>query len=167
MKCNFVEKIKSLWYCTYGKSKDCIMGNNVLEIAKYIISYCTQRSMPISNLKLQKMLYFLWIDYYKTTNRMLFTENICAWQFGPVVPEVYYEFCPYGGMPINKQYDIVLNGIELDTIKNSIDKYLKYSVRNLVDLTHQIGKPWDSVYKNGVGARSIIPFSLIIDLECM
>ena len=44
----------------------------VTEIAKYIITYCSNKKRPISNLKLQKLLYFLWIDYFKKNNCSLF-----------------------------------------------------------------------------------------------
>ena len=35
------------------------------DIAKYIVSYCFRKRKPVSNLKLQKMLYYMWIEYYK------------------------------------------------------------------------------------------------------
>lgn len=115
----------------------------VTEIAKYIITYCSNKKRPISNLKLQKLLYFLWIDYFKKNNCSLFNENICAWQFGPVVPEVYYEFCSYAGSPINKIYDIVIyNQNDSVIINNLIDKYIEFSASKLVEMTHKAFKPW-------------------------
>ena len=74
---------------------------SAVDVAKYIVSYSTQQGKSISNLKLQKMLYYLWVDYYKSTGRELYVDDICAWQFGPVVPDVYYEFCSYAGTPIS------------------------------------------------------------------
>ena len=68
-------------------------------MAKYIISRCSELRNPVSNLKLQKMLYFIWIEFYKHTGRMLFLDDICAWQLGPAVPIVYYEFCQYPENP--------------------------------------------------------------------
>ncbi len=67
-------------------------------VADYTISYCTRAKKPISNLKLQKMLYFLWVDYYKKTKCELYLDDICAWKLGPVVPNVYYNFCLYAGI---------------------------------------------------------------------
>ena len=139
----------------------------VTEIAKYIITYCSNKKIPISNLKLQKLLYFLWIDYFKKNNCSLFNENICAWQFGPVVPEVYYEFCSYAGSPINKIYDIVIyNQNDSVIINNLIDKYIEFSASKLVEMTHKAFKPWSIIYNNGAGLRNIIPFDLIVSMEC-
>ena len=75
------------------------MWYKVLEVAKYIISRCSELRNPVSNLKLQKMLYFIWIEFYKHTGRTLFLDDICAWQLGPAVPIVYYEFCQYPENP--------------------------------------------------------------------
>ena len=82
------------------------MVYTAVDIAKYIVSYCAHRQRPISNLKLQKMLYYTWIDYYKKTNNALFLNDICAWQLGPVVPDVYYEFCSYAGTPISVTFNV-------------------------------------------------------------
>ena len=95
---------------------------NASDIAKYIISYCSSKNMPISNLKLQKVLYFTWVDYYRETGTALFLDDICAWQLGPVVPDVYYDYCSYGGRPIYLTY----NGIE-DEISERDEATGRYS----------------------------------------
>ena len=54
------------------------MTYTAVDIAKYIVSYCSGKHRPVSNLKLQKMLYYTWIDYYKKTGTALFFNEICA-----------------------------------------------------------------------------------------
>ena len=71
-----------------------------LNIAKYVVEVAYQQCKPISNLKLQGILYFLWNEYYKETGKYLFYENFYAWSIGPVVPEVYYFYCTWAGTPI-------------------------------------------------------------------
>lgn len=46
------------------------------DVAKYIISYCSANKSPVTNLKLQKMLYFVWIDYYTFTKAQLFAAKL-------------------------------------------------------------------------------------------
>lgn len=141
----------------------------VLDIARYIVDYCYNQGKPISNLKLQKMLYLIWIDFYKETGEYLFKENIYAWKYGPVVPEVYYEFCVYGGMPIYEEVEInpeLKKCKERYVIQGSIDNYIKDLPYDLVSRTHQKDMPWDKIYNKGEGANCIIPFSLIKKLEC-
>ena len=52
--------------------------------------------IEITPLKLQKLIYFLYKDYLKRTNDMLFSEPFETWTLGPVVPSVYAEFSSYG-----------------------------------------------------------------------
>lgn len=138
-----------------------------LDIAKHTINYCIQSQHPISNLKLQKILYYAWIDYYCSTKKELYLDDICAWQLGPVIPEVYYEFCAYAGRPITRLYnDDIITAGDKEKIDEILSKYLLVAASTLVERSHQKGKPWDLVYQNGDGLRRIIPFDIIKALEC-
>lgn len=144
------------------------MPYKALEIAKYIITYCQVNDFRISNLKLQKLLYYTWIGFYKVTEKALFDDEICAWQFGPVVPEVYYEFCSYAGISISLPYECNadLSEYEKGILDNTLSEFANLSASVLVERTHSKGKPWDVIYENGAGNRSVIPFALIIEKEC-
>ena len=142
------------------------MAYPALDIARHTLTYCTSKSHPISNLKLQKILYFLWIDYYKETRMALYEDDICAWQLGPVVPDVYYEYCSYAGKPIVAQDYPRIEVIDTSILNRLIDKYILISASTLVNRTHQPNKPWSVVYQDGIGIRDVIPFSLITRLEC-
>ena len=142
------------------------MTYNAIDVAKHIITYCSKKKQPISNLKLQKIIYYTWVDYYKATGTAIFVDDICAWQFGPVVPSVYYEYCSFAGTAISREYDISLSAEDITIINPILDKYMAIPASVLVDRTHEQGSPWDIIYQNGVGIRSIIPFSLIRDVEC-
>lgn len=137
------------------------------QIAQYIITKCTECEKPVSNLKLQKMLYFIWIDYYKETGKHLFEDDICAWQFGPVCPDVYYEYCSYGGMEIDSLFDCSsITSDDKEILDKRISHYNNIPVSKLVNLTHQRGKPWDEIYNVRGCHRDRIPFDLIERLEC-
>ena len=142
------------------------MAYGAKNIANFVVNYCAQNGSPVTNLKLQKILYYLWIDYFKRTKQFLFYDDICAGRLGPVVPEVYYDFCFYAGSPIKSagQYNIYDNDIII--LREIVDKYSMMSTSNLVDMTHQKGGPWDIVYRDGIGNRDVIPFDLITNLEC-
>lgn len=77
------------------------MPNKVSAVARYIINCAERDGHPISNLKLQKVLYFLWKRYYWKTGAYLFEDDhFFAWKFGPVIPSVYYEYFMFGAYPI-------------------------------------------------------------------
>ena len=139
------------------------------QVAQYIINKCSIEERPVSNLKLQKLLYFVWIEYRKRTGTKLFGDKIYAWQFGPVVPDVYYDYCAYGGMDIDRRYDsskIGITGEDAAALDASLAGYLNCSVSRLVSMTHAPGEPWYQIYVEQGGIKQEIPFSLIEQMEC-
>ena len=135
------------------------------EVADYIISYCAAQGKPISNLKLQKMLYFVWVDFWEKTRRELFTDDVCAWQLGPVVPSVYYAYCAYGALPINLLRETTISWEDRSIIDESCKALIDRPVRDLVNETHIKGGPWHRIFADGAGNRMRIPFNLIKFLE--
>ena len=142
------------------------MSYQAVEVAKYIVTYSNQQNKPVSNLKLQKILYFTWIDFFKTTNRRLFEDAICAWNFGPVIPAVYRKFCIYAGESIPREYHAEIAPEDTDILNGIIDPYLDFSASELVNKSHEEGSAWDQVFRNGEGKQAVIPFPLIEELEC-
>ena len=141
------------------------MWYSALQIAEYIITTCYRLKQPVSNLKLQKMLYYFLVDFYKLTGRRLFFDNICAWQLGPVVPEVYYEFCSYAGNQIRLIYSVAISEEDEKILYGIVNEYLSIPANVLVNKTHASGSAWDIIYQNGSGNRKIIPYDLIIEKE--
>ena len=78
----------------------------------------------ISNLKLQKLLYYAQGCYLAIKGKPLFFEKILAWAHGPVVNEVYQEYKHYhsNGIIYNGDYD---NSIK-NRMKNFWNKFMKY-----------------------------------------
>ncbi len=135
---------------------------NAMQIADFIIDYCTKRDDSVSNLRLQKLLYFLWVEYYKRNQKSLFIDSMYAWQFGPVVPNVYYEYCAYGGRPINLKCETEIEEADKEELEDIIEKYRIIPVDELVRRTHEPDTAWYSTYDNGAGNHQKIPFDLII-----
>lgn len=136
---------------------------NALDLAKYIVSKCFLEGWPISNLQLQKILYFIQKDFLKR-NDIAFTDEIQAWQFGPVVPCVYYRFCGFGALPIANVYEDcqdVVNSDDENYILPIIRTKRRLPPWKLVEETHVPGGAWDKVYKNGKGENDPIPIKYI------
>ncbi len=134
---------------------------SALDIAKYVINKCTIEKHPISNLQLQKILYFLQRKYIVDNGRVLFIDEIQAWQFGPVVPEVYYQYCGFGSMAIKMNYDIDINDDDSGEINDIIEEKRCKNPWDLVEETHSEGKAWAAIYRNGIGNHMTIPVDLI------
>lgn len=71
---------------------------HVLDVCRYIINYSNENDYGISNLKLQKILYFVQAFFLisSESKNPCFVEKIEAWDLGPVVPEAYHEYKQYG-----------------------------------------------------------------------
>lgn len=117
-----------------------------LDVARYFIS----KSVPgtpenITNLKLQKILYYAQGLYLVHVKKPLFEERIEAWVHGPVVPEVYHQFKQYGYNEIKKNpqnSNFSLPNPEVKKFLDGIwDKYKKYTGKELENKTHQ-EEPW-------------------------
>lgn len=123
---------------------------NAIDIANYIINKCIDLGRPITNLQLQKILYYVQGEYIRKTNgNTLFNEAIVAWPYGPVIPEVYFEFNGYSSSDINTKY----KEIELpDEIEDIIDPIIKkkslLTAWKLVEDTHN-ESPWLETYVEG------------------
>ena len=138
----------------------------VNELAHYIVDKCSNDGKPVSNLQLQKMLYFLQSVYCSATNgELLFEDEFEAWPYGPVIRSVYREFSIYGGDTIDERYPVELE--MPPEIKAFIDQGIEVlrdkSPWDLVKTSHAPGSPWDRVYRDGKGCRDVIPNSMIIE----
>lgn len=126
------------------------MTHSALDIAKKII-HCTdvERGDSITNLKLQKMLYYMQGYWLAIFNKPLFDDEIEAWMYGPVVPEVYYEFKRHGSLSINPEEvkcpdNLILSDDEEGIFSDIMEEYGQFSAVKLMNMTHN-EKPWKSV----------------------
>ena len=75
------------------------------DIAKYFIASFQKKKKEISNLKLQKLLYYAQAWHLALYGSPLFADSIEAWVHGPVVPSVFREYKKYTWNPISEKID--------------------------------------------------------------
>lgn len=150
---DFLKKIlfKASKTCYTSIRRDVYNMNNVIDISKYIIKYCMKKKYNITNLRLQKVLYYVQGYFYRSYDQMAFSQEIVAWTYGPVVPESYYNFCSFGRDELclqeNEDYDFSMISQEEKTrINQIVDKCNTFSVTELVDKTHS-EEPWKTTAK--------------------
>ena len=122
------------------------MAYDVQEIAKKIIAKTdTEHGDTISNLKLQKMLYYMQGFHLAFFGTPLFEEEIKAWQYGPVVPSVYEAYKRYESKAIDLPEGpiIQLTEDEEAVFDNVYDEYNQFSAVALMKMTHE-ESPWRS-----------------------
>ena len=62
------------------------------QVANYIISFFQKKQEPITNLKLQKLLYYVQAWYLALYDEPLFDDKLEAWVHGASQPQVYSQF---------------------------------------------------------------------------
>ncbi len=130
------------------------MAYKALDIANKIISKTDlEHGDTISNLKLQKMMYYqqgFHLAYFGTP---LFDEDIVAWQYGPVVPSVYKEYKSFESNSISTSKEgISLSDDEEELFNNVYEEYNQFSAVALMKMTHE-ESPWETTEINSVISR--------------
>lgn len=126
---------------------------SALQIAEYIVIRADREDLYISCLTLGKILYFVQARFLARKGEPCFDDAVEAWDFGPVVPDVYRKYIAYGSTRIpfcsstgegkyrkpekedRKQIDSVM------------DRYCRYPASLLTELT-QKQDPWIAAYRS-------------------
>ncbi len=127
------------------------MAYNAIDIAKKIVCKTdVEHGDTLSNLKLQKLLYYMQGFHLAFFDEPFFNESIEAWTYGPVVPVVFQEFKRYKKRSINPDNyhdDLVLTDDEQQMFDMVYSEYSRYSAVALMNMTHTEG-PWKN---HGIG----------------
>lgn len=153
----------------------------VINLAQYILMREAQCGRCTSNLRLQKLLYFVQCAFLQKTQKPAFSEPIVAWAYGPCVENVYYLFSPNGAaaIPTEGKHPLGLEGIhnlpylkplpeERRIINETLDDCAAFSATQLVRIT-QNQTPWMKAYqlkKQGVKEYVITPEAITAFLSC-
>ncbi|MDA3922719.1 MAG: DUF4065 domain-containing protein [Salinisphaera sp.] len=121
------------------------------QIANYFLCLSDDEAGDLlTNLKLQKLLYYAQGVTLAITGLPLFDERIKAWEHGPVVPQVWHEFRDYGGGPIPIPVDFDVEAIDekdREILDEVYDVYGQFSAWKLRNMTHAEA-PWLNADRN-------------------
>lgn len=143
---------------------------NPFAVANFIIDIAIEKDNPVTNLKLQKIMFFLQgycLSEYETP---LIDGNFSKWRYGPVEEEVYREFKYYGPAPIEsksvyfdkEKIEFYSEKIELsnefkEKLQGIISKILDSETWKLVNLTHSHNS-WKD-YKEQIIAQAVMDYT--------
>ncbi|MDR1236509.1 MAG: DUF4065 domain-containing protein [Holosporaceae bacterium] len=121
-----------------------------VDIAKYIILTAHENGDVITNLKLQKLLYYAQAWYMvHHGGKKLFSDNIEAWKFGPVVKDVYDLYKKFSRNPIDEQVDegdfARLNPEDRKFMDEFLGEFMDHSALSLVNMIHN-EPPWKEAF---------------------
>lgn len=139
----------------YYKIGDDVMDDinrDIIQCSYYVIKYFNDRGGTVTNLKIQKLMYF-YEGLYMILQRKnyLFNDEFYAWTFGPVCEKLYHYYKKFESEKIELTQ-------EEENIANSLPKANKtltehlyklfwdFNASELVLLTHRKDSPWSEVY---------------------
>ena len=112
-------------------------------VAKYLLI----KAVDITQLSLQKLLYYAQAFFRALYNEELFSDDCQAWVLGPVFPEIYYKYVSFGYDPISnplEESEAELMGLtnkEVIFLDAILSSFGQYSGKVLSQMTH-MEKPW-------------------------
>ncbi|PIR83008.1 hypothetical protein COU19_02475 [Candidatus Kaiserbacteria bacterium CG10_big_fil_rev_8_21_14_0_10_56_12] len=123
-------------------------------VAKYLVYLASQELVGdnkeregITNLKLQKVLYFAQAYFLAKLGKPLFSDNLEAWEYGPVVPSVYRKYRENGSNPIIVDEDkSSITDDDKEVLQKIWNTFGGYSASKLVDIAHA-HTPWKDAYQ--------------------
>ncbi len=135
------------------------------QVAKWVLAHNRiatdeEGAEYISNLKLQKLLYYAQGVFLAVTDKPLFDDDIVAWLQGPVVESVYHQYKANGaqGIPFDEDFDFSeFTPEENELLTEVYDVFGQYSALKLRNMTHE-ETPWKETKQNDV-----IPLQIIKD----
>lgn len=133
-----------------------------MDCADYIVDMAIENDLDITNLQLQKALYVFAAEYRRlySGEYPYDTDRIMAWNYGPVIPNVYREYKSYESCPITEvskheefdintcefiehRYDSVENIDDVicpnyrQIVEDNLANFLNLNIFKVVDFTHR------------------------------
>lgn len=143
------------------------------QVADWIVAMHHRHGDAITNLRLQKLIYYVQAWYLVREKTALFEQDFEAWMHGPVIPELYHKYKKYGSNPIVWEGEIDesegvpelpdLDEGVADHIIEVLNSYGNDSTWSLEQRTHK-ERPWlaargglprDAVCTNVITKKSI------------
>ena len=144
------------------------MPTTVFNVANHILNNSKKSKKSFDLLQLLKLCYLAYGWYLSYRDAALFEENIEAWKYGPVIPELYYALKHFRGkqLPSNCLENLKDDGLPLSEdmeglIDEVVNYYGEYKGVVLSALTHKKGSPWEKTYRNGEQLLVSIPDEVI------
>ena len=111
----------------------------------------------ITNLKLQKLLYYAQGYFLAKKDTPLFEEDFLAWEHGPVIRKIYDKYKGNGANGIKYDSDFKID-IDKETeriLEEVYNEYGQYTAWKLRNMTHE-EEPWKTTPRNEIISKEKI-----------
>ncbi|MDR2480542.1 MAG: DUF4065 domain-containing protein [Treponema sp.] len=137
---------------------------DISDVVTFFIDYSQKTGDEITNMRLNKLLYFACGIHLLRTKEALFQEPIEAWDYGPVIPDVYHLYKKFQAAPIHANQPETdrtrFSDQEYESLIETARIYGKYVTSKLVSISHRKCGAWDISFN---GNYRVIPNHLIAE----
>lgn len=159
-----------------GKNLEIVPAYDARGIANFILDRGLAHNIGVTNMAMNKVLFFAHAWFLGTANRPLVIQTFEAWQHGPVVQDIYHAFKKFGDNAITErarrldrltaQYvvcEVQIGGSDIAPLTDVVDFYIQIPALELRDMSHEAGGPWHRVwnYEGKSNPGMVIPNELI------
>lgn len=136
-------------------------GHDGRAVANFVLDECEAMGWPISNLSLQKIVFFCHAWTLVETGKPLIRHKFEAWEYGPVLPYLYREFKVFDRAPISSRatslncldgcrtvVEYKLPAMVESLLRRVVGFYGRMRATDLVALSHAEGGPWYVVWNH-------------------
>lgn len=125
---------------------------DAVEVAWKMLKVAKEKNIPLTNLKLQKLVYIAHGYFLGWKGKPLVQDPVEAWKYGPVIRSIYKQFKGSSDV-INVTNEDILTDLDNDPDANDciakvLDLYGNFTAKELVDITHQKDTPWFDAWNN-------------------
>lgn len=123
--------------------KGSTMSQTLKYVANYILWYAGNVGSLLTNLKLQKLVYYAQAWHLALHDEEIFCENFEAWAYGPVCRPLYTDYRAYGRQaiaPPDSEPEIESSEIK-EHLDEVLEVFLSYTAYELQRMTHN-EVPW-------------------------
>ena len=136
-------------------------------LADFLLASCRERGEVLTNLKLQKLLYYSQAWFLALHDKELFAEDFQAWVHGPVLPSQYHRFKDYQWKPLLEDVTLPVVSQKVETfLEEIVDAFGAETAVALELMTHR-ERPWikargnlpaDAVSTNVITKKSMLSY---------
>jgi uncharacterized phage-associated protein len=141
------------------------MPHDPKAIANAFLNRAKEEGAELRPLQMQKLVYYAAGYHIAAYGKSLLNCSIEAWDYGPVIPELYREFREFGSQPITRlatANDFDSTPVAIPTSDHNAMKiiefvwntYKNYTGLQLSDMTHAEGTPWSKVREERPGVKN-------------
>jgi uncharacterized phage-associated protein len=132
---------------------------DVRAIANWVLDKAEARHVCLSNMAINKLVYFIVERTITDRGRLVTDAKIEAWQHGPVFREIYHAFSSFADGEISgraTKFDVKSRSMivaradfskdDEELFEGTLDQYINLSASQLRALSHREGGPWHRVW---------------------